>query len=343
MSATETLRIGIIGAGANTREKHIPGLRAISGIEVVAVSNRSMESSERAATELKIPRAYSNWGELIDDAEIDAIVIGTWPNMHCPVTVAALEAGKHVMCEARMAMNAIEAHEMNDAAREHPDLVAQVVPAPMTLHVDKTARQLIAEGFVGDVLAVDVRMGGGFLDRAAKLHWRQNMELSGFNIMSMGIWYEIVMRWLGEATKVAAMGKTFFKARPDETGMLKPARVPEHVDIIADLAIGAQLHMQISAVTGHGQNELSVFGSEGTLRFMAGKLFGARRTDKSLSEIPIPSHEAGGWRVEEEFINAIRGIEPITHTTFAAGVKYMEFTEAVWRSMQTDSAIALPL
>ena len=48
----------------------------------------------------------------------------------------------------------------------------------------------------------------------------------------------------------------------------------------------------------------------------------------------FPPHEAGGWRVEDEFISAIRGQEEITHTDFATGVKYMEFTEAVYRSRQ---------
>ena len=73
------------------------------------------------------------------------------------------------------------------------------------------------------------------------------------------------------------------------------------------------------------------------------KLFGGKKGDKALAEIPIPAAEAGAWRVEEEFINAIRGQEVITHTNFEDGVKYMEFTEAVTRSMQEGRVIALPL
>jgi predicted dehydrogenase len=60
-----------------------------------------------------------------------------------------------------------------------------------------------------------------------------------------------------------------------------------------------------------------------------------------LSEIPVVNR--GKWRVEEEFINAIRGEEKITHTPFDIGVQYMEFTEAVTRSAQTGQAVALPL
>jgi hypothetical protein len=150
------------------------------------------------------------------------------------------------------------------------------------------------------------------------------------NMMSMGIWYEGLMRWVGEATGVMAMGKTYVKMRKNEQGVLKPVRIPEHIDVVADLAGGAQLHLQISSVAGlTGTPEVYLFGSEGTLPFTENKLFGGKKADKALSEISIPAAQAGGWRVEEEFIAAIRGQEKIFHTTFENGVKYMEFTEAV--------------
>lgn len=340
----EPIRVGIIGAGANTRSKHIPGLQAIEGVEIVSVCNRSPESSARAAEQFGIPTTYDNWNELVDAPDTNAIVIGTWPYLHCQATLAALAAGKHVLCEARMAMNADEAWEMYAAAQANPHLVVQIVPSPMTLRVDATLKRLLAEGYVGDLFAIEVRVGGDFLDADAPLHWRQDFDLSGFNILSMGIWYEAVLRWVGEATRVQAMGKTFATMRADESGNLRAVRVPEHVDIVADMACGAQLHMQVSSVTGlAGAPEAYLFGSEGTLRYCENVLYGGKRGDTALEEILIPDHEAGAWRVEEEFVNAIRGQEEITHTPPGTGVKYMEFTEAVTRSMQTSQAIALPL
>lgn len=341
---SEPIRIGIVGAGVNTRDRHIPGLQAIPGVEIVSVCNRSPESSARAAEQFGIPTTYDNWNELVDAPDTNAIVIGTWPYLHCQATLAALAAGKHVLCEARMAMNADEAWEMYAAAQANPHLVVQIVPSPMTLRVDATLKRLLAEGYLGDLLAIELRVGGDFLDAVAPLHWRQDLDLSGFNIMSMGIWYEAVLRWVGEATRVQAMGKIFTRMRPDETGALRAVHVPEHVDVTADMACGAQLHMQVSAVTGlAGTPEAFLFGSEGTLRYADNSLYGGKRGDSALQEIPIPGHEAGGWRVEEEFVNAIRGEEQITHTPPATGVKYMEFTEAVTRSLQTGQAIALPL
>lgn len=342
--SNETIRVGIIGAGQNTTSRHIPGLQAIDGVEVVGVCNRSRESSGRVAQEFGIPKIYDNWREAIDDPDTGAIVIGTWPYMHRLCTVAALEADKHVMCEARMAMNAQDAHAMRDAARERPHLVTQIVPSPFTLRVDNTVKRLIAEGYIGNLLAIEVRAGGEFLDPETPLHWRENFDLSGLNIMSMGIWYEALMRWIGEATQVVAMGKTFVKMRKDDNGVMRPVRIPEHIDIIADMACGAQMHVQISNVTGlAGAPEGLLFGSSGTLRFSGNKLYGGQKGDAELTEIDIPAEEEGGWRVEEEFISAIRGHEVITHTDFDTGVKYMEFTEAVTRSMVSGTAVSLPL
>jgi predicted dehydrogenase len=343
-NSTTPIRIGIIGAGANTTSRHIPGLQAIDGVELRSVCNRSQASGERVAAEFNIPQVYTNWLDLIDDDETDAIVIGTWPYMHARLSIAALDAGKHVLCEARMARNAAEAHAMLAAAQANPHLTAQIVPSPMTLGVDKTIQRLLAEGYLGDVLAIEGRVGGTFLDPQAPLHWRNDFDLSGYNTMTMGIWYEAIMRWVGHSTRVGAFAKTFVPMRADETGKRKPVRVPDHIDVLADMECGAQLHLQVSAVAGlAGAPEIFLFGSAGTLRYSQNKLFGGKRGAGELTEIAIPPAEQGAWRVEEEFINAIRGLEPVTHTTFEDGVKYMEFTEAALRAAADGIALTLPL
>ncbi|NIA30394.1 MAG: Gfo/Idh/MocA family oxidoreductase [Actinobacteria bacterium] len=338
------IRIGIVGAGTNTKLKHIPGLQAIDGVEIAGVCNRSRESSEKVAAEFDIVKVFDNWKQVVDDPQIDAIVIGTWPYLHCPATLAAIEANKHVLCEARMAMNAAEAHAMLTAAQSKPHLVTQIVPSPMTLRVDKMIKHLLAEGYIGDVLAINVIDGSGLSDPNAPFHWRQDFDLSGYNTLSLGIWYEAILRWLGEATGVIAKGKVFTKMRRDQLGELKAVKIPEHLDVVADMACGAQAHFQLSSVTGFvGPARVFLFGNKGTLLFTENKLYGAKQRDEKLQEIEIPQEFAGGWRVEEEFIHAIRGTEKITHTTFEDGVKYMEFTEAVIKSMQLRQEITLPL
>ena len=97
----DTIRIGIVGAGANTKEKHIPGFQALDGVEIVSVANRSRESGQRVAAEYGIPTVYDDPYDLIAADDSDAICIGTWPYMHKPLVLAALEANKHVLTEAQ--------------------------------------------------------------------------------------------------------------------------------------------------------------------------------------------------------------------------------------------------
>jgi predicted dehydrogenase len=339
----QTIRVGFVGAGNNTRRHHIPKLKAQPGVELIAVANRTVESGERVAREFGIPRVHGDWREIIEAKDIDAICIGTWPYMHCEMTLAALAAGKHVLCEARMGMNAAEGRRMLEASRRAPNLISQLVPAPHTLEVDATIEKLLAEGHVGEVLAIELQAGqGNFVDRDAPLHWRQDISLSGHNILNMGIWYEAMMRWLGPAKRVATMTKIAVPRRKDGAGAMQEVRVPDHVDILANFGAGAVAHMRFSGVTALAPPpEAWIFGSEGTLRLEADarRLSGGRRGDKGLTEIPIPAEKRIGWRVEEEFVNAIRGAEKITRTNFEDGVRYMEFTDAVTRSAASGQTV----
>jgi predicted dehydrogenase len=287
---------------------------------------------------------HDDWRELVAAPDIDAVCIGTWPYTHCEMTLAALAAGKHVLCEARMAMNAAEGRRMLEASRKAPHLVAQLVPSPMTLEVDGTLKTLLAEGYVGEVLAVEVSATRqpAFVDREAPLHWRQDVALSGHNILNMGIWYEAMARWLGHARRVMAMGKVAVPRRRDAAGTLREVKIPDHVDILATLAGDAVAHLRFSGVAALGPgNEAWIFGSDGTLRLEpdAKRLSGGRRGDRELKEIAVPPETRIGWRVEEEFVGAIRGREKISRTTFEDGVRYMEFTDAVARSLASGQAV----
>jgi predicted dehydrogenase len=244
-------------------------------------------------------------------------------------------------------MNAREAHAMLEAARQNPHLIAQVVLTTSQLPMDRTVNRLIAEGYVGDVLAIEanLNMTRGFIDRDAPFDWRLDADLTGFNRFPLGIAYEAVARWVGEAKRVMAMGTTFVKTRHDpQSGLRRTIRMPDHLDVVAEMVCGAQAHLGLSTVSGLAPEfAITIFGSEGTLRITLSELSGGQRGDESLTEIAIAPEEEGGWRFEEEFVNAIRGKEVIPHTTFDVGVKYMEFTEAVARSMADGRAISLPL
>ena len=96
MRDKSNIRIGVIGAGANSRLRHIPGFQSIPGVTISAVANRSIASAKKVADEFNIDGLFDDWTKLIENPDIDAICIGTWPYMHSAITIEALEAGKHV-------------------------------------------------------------------------------------------------------------------------------------------------------------------------------------------------------------------------------------------------------
>jgi predicted dehydrogenase len=344
--AEADIRVGLIGAGGNVRNRHIPGFQKVEGLEILAVANRSLESSRSVADQFNIPRVYGSWQELLEDEEINAVCIGTWPYMHRTLTLAALEKGKHVLTEARMANTAQEARDMLEASRSNSHLVCQLTPTSTTYKIDRVLQRLIREGFLGELLSVEVQaLQNRFADLGGDLHWRHNRELSGYNTLNIGASYESMMRWVGRGNRVMAMGKTHVPYRRYDRGALVSVGIPDHVDILYELANGAQVHMRMSATTGLSTgNQIWFYGTEGTIYVdQQQNIFAGSRGDTQLSEVPNPPEEQAYYRVEEEFSNAIRGKEQITMVPFETGVHYMEWTEAVIRSAQTGQAMYLPL
>ena len=246
-----------------------------------------------------------------------------------------------------MAMNAAEARMMLEASLMEPDLVTQIVPAPHTLPVDATIKEMIADGYLGELLSVDMTSQGGFIDYDSPLHWRHDRDLSGFNIMGMGIFYESLMRWVGPASGVMAITRVNVKSRKDESGLGGVITVPDHVEIICEMASGGVAHIRISLVTGLApQDEVWLFGSEGTLMLEIAYARPCTAAAEAMTSWPgskFRRRSRVSWRVEEEFISAIRGNEKVTYTNFEDGVRYMEFTEAVTRSAQSGKMVRLPL
>ena len=345
-SPQQPIRVGLIGAGANARAVHIPGFQRIPECQIAAVANRSMESSRRVTDEFNIPRAYADWRDLLDDDSIDAVCIGTWPYMHRTLTVAALESGKHVLCQARMANTAQEARDMLDASLRHPELISQLVPTSQTYRIDNVLKRMINDGFLGEILSVELqRLQTRFPTVDGDLDWRHDVAFSGYNTLNIGASYEAMMRWLGRSNRVMAMSKVHVPYRRNGSGDLTSVGVADHVDILFELAGGAQVHMRASETTGLSTgNHTWIYGSEGTIHVdRRQNVFAGRRGDSELAQVPNPREAQAYYRVEEEFINAIRGIERITMAPFETGVHYMEWTEAVYRSSQTGQAMYLPL
>ncbi len=333
---TDAVRIGVIGAGANTRAKHIPGFQRIDGVTVVAVCNRSEASGRRVADEFGIERVETDPARIFEAADIDAVCIGTWPYRHREYTVRALEAGKHVLCEARMAMDASEARAMLEASRARPGLVAQLVPAPPDLRSWRTVRRILAEGVLGALREVHVTsLNGNAADPAGLLHWRERREYSGMNTMNLGILAETVERWLGPTESVVADASVAISERVDaESGQRVAIEVPDGVAVLARMESGVRVTYRVSTVLRAPRDTggISVYGSEGTLHWSLDDTMTLVPGGGEPRPLAPDAGTDGAWRVEQDFIDSIREGTPVELTDFEAGLRYMQFTEAVSRS-----------
>src|SRR5213593_3936339 len=202
------LRVGIVGAGNIVRTRHLPALKKHPEVEIVAVSNSTYESSERFCRENSLAALpMRDWAELVATPEITIIWIGTPPVMHSAVTVSALEAGKHVFCQARMSMDLAEAEEMLAASKRYPELVTMLCPPPMGMRADLLVKKLLAENYIGHPHHVRLQsFTSSYLNPDAPAHWRQRIEISGLNVLTLGIYVEVLQRWLGDINGVFARG-----------------------------------------------------------------------------------------------------------------------------------------
>jgi predicted dehydrogenase len=269
--------------------------------------------------------------------------------MHCAVTIRALEAEKHVLTEARMAMNLAEARMMFEASKRKPHLVAQVVPSPFGLCADGVIRELLDKNVLGPLREVVVlSTDGSFADPHVPIHWRKLSEFSGKNMLELGILHEMLGRWIPEPTRVFAQTQIFTPSR-SHSGTDQPIKVetPDCVHVLADLPNGARaVYRCCDSVRFGPTRQIRFYGSKGSLKCLfdpEDRLFVGQSGETEMTEVTVNSDDHRGWRVEAEFIGAIRGEVKVRFADFASGVRYMEFTEAVAQSAASGQAVDLPL
>jgi predicted dehydrogenase len=204
VSAERRLRWGVLSTASIAREKWIPGVRrAPAGRgEVVAIASRGGNTAERVAAELSIPRAHDSYAALLADPQVDAVYIPLPNHLHLEWTLAAIEAGKHVLCEKPLALTSADAARMVDAAdragvhlmeafmyRLHPSWVA--------------VRELVASGRIGRLQAVQSWFSY-YNDDAANI--RNIRSAGGGALMDIGCYSINLSRMLFEAEPVRVTG-----------------------------------------------------------------------------------------------------------------------------------------
>ena len=328
-SAETPLRIGLVGAGGIVKQRHLPALLAMPEVRITAVAN-STPASTRAFCDEHVPgaRAHDRWQEVAVSPEVDVVWIGTPPLLRCEATLLALANGKHVFCQARMARDLSEAGRMWEASLSYPELVAAICPAPHGMAGGELVKKLLAEGAIGRPAQVRLRsLSDSWLDGTKPAHWRQRVDLSGLQVLTLGIYVEVLHRWLGDITEVQADGAVVF---PNRQGY--EVEVPDFLNVLCTFRNGARGTLEFSGVAAHAPgDEVAIHGTEGTLiyDFVKDEVRLGRHGGE-MKAVPIPPELHRTWKVEQDFINAILNPEaPRPRPDFIEGMRYMRVVQAV--------------
>ena len=151
----QKVRWGILSTASIAVKKVIPALQIGSYCSVTGIASRNIEKALMVAKQLGIPKAYGSYEELLDDPDIDAVYIPLPNHLHVPWSIRALEAGKHVLCEKPIGLNAIEAEELLEAAKKHPEL--KIMEAFMYRYHPQwqRAKQMVTGGEIGKLKTIE--------------------------------------------------------------------------------------------------------------------------------------------------------------------------------------------
>lgn len=192
MNSAEPLRWGILGAANIAVQKVIPAMHASSRARVVAIASRDASKARDAARALDIPRAFGSYEELLADPDVDAIYNPLPNHLHLPWTIRAAEAGKHVLCEKPIALNAAEARamiEVRDRTRVTIAEAFMVRTHPQWLEV----RRLVREGRIGPVRLIS---GHFSYFRRDPNDVRSRVDWGGGALLDIGCYPITLSRWL---------------------------------------------------------------------------------------------------------------------------------------------------
>ena len=188
----EFVRWGVLSTARHGTNTVIPALQAASGGRVTAVASRDVERAQEWAARLGIPRSYGSYEVLLDDPDIDAVYIPLPNSLHREWTIRAAEAGKHVLCEKPLALNAAQAAEMVAACRQAGVTLAETF---QWRHHPQShrARALLCEGVIGTLRLIEA----GFtfpLTRPGDIRLRP--ELGGGALYDVGCYAISLARYM---------------------------------------------------------------------------------------------------------------------------------------------------
>lgn len=354
----DKVRVGVVGTSWWADLVHLPSLKSEPRAEVVAICGRTLARAIEMAGKYEISRVFTDYLEMIKQANLDALIILTPDDTHFPITMSALDAGLHVMCEKPLALNATHAREMYKRA-EAVGVKHMVFFTSRWTPPERYLRELIQEGYIGRCYHCDLRLLVGF-GRDNEYAWRFDRRRANGMLADLGSHMIDLARWyVGEIARVNCNLATFYERQGVEDKALDPAN--DSAMLTLQFANGAQGTIYVSAVSHVAeravQYHVSLHGEAGTLEadfsFAGVDIRGVRSSDEKFQSLTVPDRLRGdadkGSRLDvfvkqptgdREFIHAILDDRPIS-PNFYDGWKAQQVIDAAIESNQNGCWVSI--
>lgn len=303
---SKLVSVGMAGTSWWADAMHLPALASHPQARTIAICGRNRHNAETMAQRWGIPQVYTDYAEMIDSADLDAIVISTTNDSHYPITMKAFERGLHVLCEKPIAMTYAQAREMANTASAK-NLKTLV---PFTYSFMPTARylkELISGGYLGAPYHLNMRYYTGFA-REGDYRWRFDKSIAGSGVIGdLGTHFLYIAEWLYGEISALTCRLGFSVARPPLDPHGQPYEVTDDSCMLTlEFANGAYGMLHCTALcyedTPFGQtHHMEFHGSHGTLYSFTDwdktqQVKGARVGEGVPRELPIPEHIWGAAR-----------------------------------------------
>jgi predicted dehydrogenase len=372
VTANRVVQVGVLGAGAWARGAHIPGYLRDPRCRVVAIADTEIDRARDAAREFSIPKATADAGELFDRADIDLIDVCTPSHTHFDLAWAALQAGKHVLCEKPVAYDYRDTIRARDLARQK-GLKTKVGLTFRYSPAMRYMRELVAKGFVGTPFIfngyeqnsqwLDPMNPLRQVDHAADQSVLQVSSLEGYGAPIIDLAHLFVG---ADLSQVVGTMRNFIPERMVRaTNRMMRMNIDDGDIFLGEFTNGALCSIQTSFVTvgNYPGIEARVYGSEGALICRLVEEAGICETLRSAKPdqvefrdmaIPPRCYPPGGSRTESwrtlfyanlvsSFVSEILSDEPTSEGDFGDGAWVQEVINAVEHSFRERRWVSLPL
>jgi predicted dehydrogenase len=361
----QRIRVGIVGASASgwAPLSHVPALKLLPEYELAAVCTTRADTAAEAAAKYGAGRAFHDYREMVRQPDIDLVSVVVKVPSHHDVVMAALNAGKHVYCEWPLGANRGEAEEMADLARSKGVLAMVGLQARGDPTV-RYLRHLIDDGYIGDVLAVNMTMfTPGILDHPKSRLWEGDRTKGMSIITGRTIHTMDVLCWcLGDFVEVSGKVSTQVKQwRVTGTDELVDVDASDNVMVNGVLASGAIASVHAATIPYDATGwRMEIYGRKGTLRVTskgspqrdANTLLGSQNggpmepltTPASFTEVPEAMPIGPPRNVGHLYLRMARAIRtggPV-EPDFDAAAKRHRLVDAIQQSSDEGRAIAIP-